>query len=290
MKQSELSLSSPASVCKGWGAFFSPPIFPQTYMEREALNRENSGGRAFVKALDTVYKGRQAIVTREGLVVLAEAQKAAAVELLNEVMAVVLFRGIPVLGIRDMDLVECSIAMANKEIDGGQWLYKTGNGALLEKGFEGWNVKNARFYHPDNIRGFIQRAELMTSHPTVRMDLRLLLEAYTRHQESAFTISLLLSWLGIARLLEAKWRNLADQRPSDDGTESATPDPCWNADRVIEELLSRNALDPSAYQEAKRLCGKHSNLIRSDEEATIGESASCFHLFLSQLRKTLASE
>ncbi len=287
MKQVDISPSSPASTCKAWGAFLSPPIFVGTPLDMDALKQQNNICRAFVKALDTVYKGRQVVVSREGLVVLAEAQRATAVGLLNEIMAVLILRSVSVNGIRETDLVECYIDTVNKEIDSERWSYKAGNQALPERRFEGWD---ARFYHPDNIRSFMRRAELMTGHPTVRKDLRLLLEAYTSHQESAFTTSLLLSWLGIVRLLEAKWRPLAEQRQGDNGVENATSDPSWNAGRLIEDLRLCNAINDSVYQEAKKLYEKHSNLIRSDEETTFGESESCFHFFLSQLRKTLTSE
>ena len=288
MKQVSPSSSSQASVGKGWGAFFSPPIFVGTHLEREARSRHNGGRRTFVKALDTVYKGRQVIVSREGLVVLAEAERATALALLNEVMAVILLRSVPVYGIREMDLVECSIDMANKGVDICKLSYGARSQALQAKRV--WPVRATRFYHPDNIRSFIQRAEVMTSNSTVRMDLRLLLDAFTRYQEWAFTSSFLLSWQGIERLLQARWRRLTKQGQGDDGEESATSDSVWNTGRVIEELHSCNAIDSLAYQEAKKLYEKQRNIIKLDQEATIGESEPSFHFFLSQLRKTLASE
>ena len=286
MKQVDVSPSSPASTCQGWGAFLSPPIFVGTPLDMDALKRQNNVCRAFVKALDTVYKGTQVIVSREGLVVLAEAQRATAAALLNEMMAVLIIRSVPVNGVREADLVECSIDMVNKEIASQKWSHRAGNQALQERRFEGWN---ARFYHPDNIRSYMRRAELLTGQPGVRKDLKLLLEAYTLHQESAFTTSFLMSWLGIARLLQAEWHRQTE-RQGDYSVKSSTPESYWNADRVIEDLHSQNALAPSSYQEAKRLCQKQGSFIKSDDEATVGESDSCFRFFLSQLRKKLASE
>jgi len=286
MRQVDLSPSSPASVSKGWGAFFNPPVFVGTPLDREALNRQNNGCRAFVKALDAVYKGRQMIVSREGLVVLAEPQMAAAVELLNEVMVVLLIRSVPVNGVRETDLLECSIDTANREIAGGEWWHEARKQTSLERDFEGFN---ARFYHPDNVRSFIRRAELVTSHPAARADLRLLMEAFTLHQESAFAASFLLSWSGAARLLQAEWRRQTKQPHGNDGAESVNSDPCAEVARVIEELYSCNAVDALTYQEAKRLREKHSNIIKSEREATMGESEACFHFFLSQLRKSLSS-
>src|SRR3990172_11391731 len=109
MKQVVVSPSSPASTCQGWGAFLSPPIFVGTPLDMDALKRQNNVCRAFVKAMDTVYKGTQVVVSREGLVVLAEAQRATAAALLNEMMAVLIIRSVPVNGVREADLVECSI-------------------------------------------------------------------------------------------------------------------------------------------------------------------------------------
>ena len=261
MKQVDLSPSAPASVCRGWGAFFNPPLFVGTPLDREALNRQNNGCRAFVKALDTVYKGRQVIVSREGLVVLAEPQMLVAIELLNEIMVVLLLRSVPVNGVRERDLLECSVDMPHKEIAGGKWWDGGGNQAPLERNFEGFN---ARFYHPDNVRSYIRRAERMTGDPTTQAELRLLLEAFTSHQESAFAASFLLSWWGAARLLGAQGQSQVGQTGLD--------------------------VDAVAHQEAERLREKHSRIVRYGEEVTIRESGSCFHFFLSQLRKKLASE
>jgi hypothetical protein len=254
-------------------------------LDREALSRQNDDCHDFVKALDTIYKGRQVIVSRKGLVVLAEREETTAVGLLNEVMAVLLFRSLPVCAIRETDLVECSIDMANKQIDG----WKLSDGAANQSVMEERRVESgaARFYHPDNIRSFIQRAERMTSHPTVSMDLSLLLQAYTSHQESEFATSFLLSWRGVDRLLHARWRRLTKERQGDDGVEGATSEVRGNTGRVIEELHSCHAVDPSIYREAKKLYQKH---CQSDQEVTIGESETCFRFFLSQLRRNLASE
>jgi hypothetical protein len=254
-------------------------------LDREALSRQDDGCQDLVKALDTVYKGRPVIVSRKGLVVLAEDQVTTAVGLLNEVMAVLLFRSLPVCAIRETDLIECSIDMANKEIDGWEWSYRAGKQSVMEER----RVESGagRFYHPDNIRSFIRRAEIMTSDQAVSADLSLLLKAYTCHQESEFTTSFLLSWQGVDRLLHARWRRLTKERQGDDGVESATSDACGNTGRVIEELHSRHAIAPSIYQEAKKLYKNH---CQSDQEATIGESEACFHFFLSQLRRNLTSE
>ncbi len=106
MKQVDPSPSSPAPVSKCWGAFFDPPVFVGTPLDRAALNQQNNGCRVFVKALEGVYKGRQVIVSHQGLVVLAEPQMSAAVELLNEIMVTLLIRSVPVNAVREKDLLE----------------------------------------------------------------------------------------------------------------------------------------------------------------------------------------
>ncbi len=279
----------PSTTCsqplttKGWGAFFFPPIFVGTHLERQTLHSINGGGRAFVKALDTQYKGCLTIVSREGLVAVAEPRKGTAIELLSEIMATLLFRSVSAYGVRERDLVQCSIHLGKREIEGGVWICSTGNKVLLEAGFEGWYPK---FYHPDNIKGFIKRAELMTQDAATRMDLMLLLEAFTLHQESAFTASLLLSWLGVERWLVTTWRRLLEKQGAGNGMAGALSDAGWPVGWVIEMLRLCGRIDSQTYDRVKKLYHRHNEIISLADRAAGSESEACFHFLLSELRKT----
>jgi len=268
-------------TAKGWGAFFFPPIFVGTHLEMEAHQKLERDGRAFIKALDTEYKGRLVVVSQHGLVAIAEPARETALEFLNEIMAIVLFRSIPAYSVRNADLVECSIDPENREIARGHWLYGIiGSQAVLDVGFKGWLPK---FYHPDNIRSFIKRAESMTASDNSHMDLMLLLETFTQHQQSAYTSAFLLGWTTVVRWLQARESLIRDKGGN---STAGASDGDWAAEERMEMLRLCGEIDSQTYDRMKALHRKWNAIINFAERATSSESEACFHFVLSLLRNT----
>ena len=261
-------------TANGWGAFFFPHIFVGSPLDRVALRKLEEQQQTLAKALDTEYKGRKVIVTRKGLVVIGEEDATRALGLLNEIMATLLVRSIPVCAVRERELVRVTIGMRNMEIE-NLGPYR----APVE-----YEDKSTRFYYPKNIESLIRRAEVLTADSDLRMDLFLLLEAYTQHLDSAYMQSFLFSWLAVERWLESSWRSYLDEQ-------SKPSDSAWTTDGILEGLNLAGTVDSTTYSKMVEFLRKRNEILHRGAEVTSGESDACFYLILSLVRKTrLTSE
>ncbi len=274
-------------TAKGWGAFFFRPVFVGSPLDKASVAKLEGECQTLAKALDTIYKGRKVIVTRKGLIVIGEEDTAKAVGLLNEIMATMLMRNIPVCAVGERELVKATISLTNMEIESlGQY-----DAVRYGVPVELWDDRATRFYIPKNIESMIRRAEVLTEDSNIRMDLLLLLDAYTQHQDSAYTQSFLFSWLAVERWLECSWQAYLQERGVSASRQGALTGPAWPPERVLEVLNLCGRLDSSTYDKMMQFLRKRNEVLYTGAAVASPESDACFHLILSLVRKTrLTSE
>jgi len=277
----------PAKV-RAWGAFFFPPIFLGSPLERQEVERGEAG--ALAKALATRYRGCPTVVTRNGLVVIGEGTKTRAQGLLNEIMATFLLWSIPVYAVEERDLLEAWIDLASMEIEGLGQRRGTPQGIRQGTGIPPVGESLVpKYYAPENIRTMIGRAEALTGDSAIKLDLLLLLEAYTLHQHGAYTESFLLSWLAVERWVQALWRDLLQGQGLSPALLGNLSEPAWTIDRMVEVLCLWGRIDPASYTRVTELRGKRNAIMLRADGTTKGEAAEAFHFVLSRVRaRTLA--
>ncbi|MFH1140839.1 MAG: hypothetical protein V1724_04035 [Chloroflexota bacterium] len=287
MSQQQAHKGEPGPLtAEGWGAFFFQPIFVGSPLDKAAVGKLEGQRQTLAKALDTEYKGHKVIVTRKGLIVIGEEDMARAAELLNEIMATLLVRSIPVCAVREGELVKATIALTNMEIESFGLYDTVRHRTPVERG-----DKATRFYPPKNIESMIRRAEVLTGDSNIRMDLLLLLEAYTQHQDSAYMQSFLFSWLAVERWLESSWQAYLQEQGISASRQGALTDPTWTTDRILEVLNLCGRIDSTTYNKMIRFLHKRNEVLYTGAGVAGAESEACFYLIFSLVRKTrLTSE
>jgi hypothetical protein len=273
---------------KGWGAFFNKHIFVGTPLDKRALGRFDVRSESLAKALDAEYKGRQIIVTRRGLVAVRENAKSRVLELLNEMMATLLFKSIEVRSVSENELVEVSIDLTDATIECVERRSKTRYQTILETVLkESTEDVATRFYIPENIKTVIRRAEILTADTLTRTSLLLLLDAYTQHQNSSYTESFVSSWQAIERWLEFLWRGYADQAGYIAASQDRPVHYPETADNLLEALRLGGRIDSDTHVKLIQFLRKRNAVAGKAHEASAGESMACFYLILSLLRKAM---
>lgn len=184
-------------IIQGVGSYIHPPVWIGEPPEPKSLKEKMFDipllSRSKNIVLKETYKGIPVVFTKNGYIAVGVTDKLLAQEYINEILAILLLRGILVNAVREADLSEIKIT---------------------ERGGESisWNPLNLRslayelsIYNPsllprtivseENIRKSIKLAELLTSDERIKTLLLLYLEAYTYLQNSEYKQSLIIGWI-----------------------------------------------------------------------------------------------
>jgi hypothetical protein len=238
-------------ILEGFGTYIYPPIWigeiPQPKSFREKVTGIFSWYYFRERIIIETYKNRPLVVTKDGFIAIGEKDKWKAQELLNEIMSVLLFRGLSVNVVREVDLGEVKITESGESIN-----IPLSFRALLLQPFiyhsssEIIRLLPTTHTNDENIRKAIKLAELLTSDDRIKTLLLLFLEAYTYFQNAEYKQSLIIAWVILEEFyIEDLWVQHISKITSDERRLRKLKN--WTVDQRLEALHISHVLTDEEY-------------------------------------------
>jgi len=195
-------------ILEGFGTYVYPPIWigeiPKPRFFREKVFGMPLWISATEKIIVETYKNRPVVITRDGFIAIGEKDKWKALELLNELMSVLLLRGIPCNVIREVDLEETKITETSLE---RAWSPLSGRALLPQRlfidyfsSFPSYSTLYSaslplKSIKEVDMRKIVKLAELLTIDDRMKTLLLLYLEAFTYFLNTEYKQSLIMGWI-----------------------------------------------------------------------------------------------
>lgn len=181
-----------SSLTKGYGAYIYPPISigniqnPQITVFSDQLQSEPI---IFYK-----YKGKQIVITRDGYIAVEEEDKGKVLDLINEILSVMYYCGIPVYSVSLAEL--------------GQAVFSNGN--LISISISPPSIGDSLLVHlnEDKMKDILNFAEKITEDSKKKEILRIFLEAHTLFEKKGFTHAFREAW----KICETYVKDLCDTK------------------------------------------------------------------------------
>jgi uncharacterized protein YutE (UPF0331/DUF86 family) len=222
-------------ILQGFGTYIYPPIWigeipKRTFKEKViATSFRVYEGRI---VLTETYKNRPLIVMKDGYIAIGESDKQKAQEFLNEIMSILLLRGIPANAVREVDL---GTAVFTETSQSFGWSPLSSRALLYER-LSDYFVSIRRIsINEENMRKAIKLAELLTSDNRMKTLLSLFLEAYTYFQNTEYKQSLIIGWVILEDFyIKDLWTSQVSKVTSDKHRLSKLES--WKVDARLEAL------------------------------------------------------
>jgi hypothetical protein len=237
-------------ILKGFGTYVYPPIWIGKNLQTISFKEKVMGG-SFLANLEKdriieTYKNRPLVIRKDGYIAIGETNKGEAQELLNEIMSVLLIRGVPTNVIREGDLGETTITET-----GGSYSWNPLSSRVLL--YEQQYIYDYNSYllgrillSEENMRKAIKLAELLTSDDRIKTLLLLFLEAYTYFQNTEYKQSLIIAWVILEEFyIEDLWLQHISKITSDGKRLGKLKG--WTVDQRLEALHISNVLTDEEY-------------------------------------------
>jgi hypothetical protein len=237
-------------ILKGFGTYVYPPIWIGKNLQTISFKEKVMGG-SFLANLEKdriieTYKNRPLVIRKDGYIAIGETNKGEAQELLNEIMSVLLIRGVPTNVIREGDLGEATITET-----GGSYSWNPLSSRVLL--YEQQYIYNYDSYlvgriliNEENMRKAIKLAEFLTSDDRIKTLLLLFLEAYTYFQSTEYKQSLIIAWVILEEFyIEDLWLQHISKITSDGKRLGKLKG--WTVDQRLEALHISNVLTDEEY-------------------------------------------
>ena len=235
--------------------------------------REKALGGFFTwpkKALNLEYKGRVVIIQEDGLIAIGERSILKASRFLNEIMATFFLLGSEFQTVREIDIGESKIDKASLEMREWSWRGNTLRGQLYNTHFTRVSIEKRPEVQKKSIEEPIKLAEKITVDSEMSDFLLFLLEAQTHLRDSAYSESMIMSWVIIERHVLWLWSNYlrGAEFPRDRRTK-LTDARYWTMDFLLEALNIADQLKDEDYDEFMAL----KYLARRREVVKIGNTS-----------------
>ena len=197
----------------GFGTHFYPPIYigkkPKRTLE-QLLHGDKILRAIHEKAIEAKFDDEIVLVNRDGFIFVKNSKKNTALQILNLIMALGIFHGIPFFIVREHELAQVNYDEERKIISG----WSQGGPESLRSPLyrTNWNDDSSlefitREVNEKTILEIINEAnEIWKNKPLVNK-LLLFLESFTHHRNNEFPQSFIMSWIIIEQYLHQTWND-----------------------------------------------------------------------------------
>lgn len=277
-------------IVTGFGTFYYPPVWIGKRPELTFRQRFFGFAMGMMTTSSTKYKGREVRFTQDGYVLIGEPNKTKCMRLLNEIMAVTAFSGIPVYSVRENDVGEASFVMGSDMVSQMAFPASAERAALA---WHQWSMDEQALkqYRQTSVDTFIQivrKAEEAAAQPAASDYLVYLLEAFTLMQNSEYMESFIMSWLVLERHLAKLWESYLQEESVSGSRKRKLMDPIfWSVDYMIEVLSLSGKVTGEEYKLLMRFKTKRNDITHEGSITTLPECKECFDTAMSSVRKEL---
>ena len=264
------------SGLSAFGAYIYPAV--QIGEQAEVSFRLSASGvfrdpRSLKIAIRDEFRRLPMCVDLEGLVMMVTESRTQALDHLNRLMAGLVFLGLPVLAVRDHELIQGTLDPDTFEL--------TGSTASLG------SLRNIeRFSITDTVTPFtankiavtdfhqaLKTVDRITSSQRLSQNLVLYLEANSHLVDQEYTPAFLMAWSVLERQLSARWRkHLFQNKISRKRISKLTVAERWSVDYLIECLDLLYGQDSNEqYEELMALKGYRNSIVHSGRPASRSE-------------------
>ena len=241
---------------KGFGTKIYPPIWVGT---EEAPSMEAT----FIVVVIDVYKGRQLLVTRGGYIAVEAEDKLEALEMINEILAILFFfTKISVYPAREWNLGEAEIK---------------GDYKRFGYGVRGPEMSPIAKLTEDKIKEVIRYAEKIMSNDKLKTLTMLYHEAYTHFVAHEYRQSLLFCWIILEDFYINDMFQLLITRTAG-SQERLKKLMRWTADQKIEVLSIVRAVSDDEYQQLMELKESRNKLVHEGKAPSRDTAKLCLDI------------
>ena len=262
-------IEPPPHTRAGFLSAFSPGIWlgpPHTFTFREKLD-----GYFIPPSMTKVrleYKGRELTVMLNGLLTMIEPDKQTCADLLNEIMCVALFLGVPSTAVRDQDLAEAQFYDSG---DLAQYTMELGprRSAILAKEHAPMREEEYETYKPvpeDELRRIIDRAAECTVGGNQGAFARWYIDAKTSLEDPDYDRAVMKSWLIIERYLNTAWEDYVLK------TSGVSRWAGTKKEKVLDDLLAWGLLTREEHSQLDALRDRRNKAVHSGSGPTREEA------------------
>jgi hypothetical protein len=234
---------------QGLGSYIYPPVWvgepPKPKSLREKMFStlfHYYSGRDIV--VSETYKNTHVIVTKDGYIAVEVDNKSLAQEYINEILAVLLLRGVLVTAVREVELGRIEITNKNELRIWNPMELRT---IACELSVRDPSLILRVEVPQEDIKKSIKLAELLTSDERIKTLLLLYLEAYTYLWNSEYKQSLLASWIIIEDFyIRDLWEYLISKIANNE-RQRVDKLKRWSMDERLEVLNIAGVLDNEKY-------------------------------------------
>jgi len=236
----------------GYGTHFYPPVYigkkPKRTLE-QLLHGDKIQHSLHEKAIDAKFDDEIIIVNRDGFIFVKTSEKNTALQILNLIMALGIFHGIPFFIVREHELAQVNYDKKLNRISGwsmgGQEslrtpLYRTfwGDSSSLEF--------ITREINENTILKIINEANKIWKNKSLIKKLLLFLESFTHHRNHEFSQSFVMSWSIIEQYIHQIWNDSLQKRKLRNYREDKLGR--YSTDQILELLNSSGSLTNEEYE------------------------------------------
>jgi hypothetical protein len=210
-------------------------------------------------------------VDLEGLVMMVTESRTEALDHLNQLMAGLLFLGLPTLAVRDHELIQGTINPDTFELTGSTASLGSLRNIELFSMADAVTPITANKIAAADFEQALKAVDSMGSSQRLRQDLVLFLEATSHFADQEYTPSFLMAWSILERQISARWRKHLAQRGLAKKRMLKLAER-WSLDYLIE-CLDLMAQQPSSgqYEELMALKEYRNSIVHSGEPALRSE-------------------
>jgi len=264
IKSSLESTPSPQSpqedklILEGFGTYVYPHIWIGDIPKPKSFREKVFGMPLWISATEKIiietYKKRPVVITRDGFIAIGEKDKWKALELLNELVSVLLLRGIPCNVVREVDLEEAKITENSLQ---RAWSPLSGRTLLPQRlfidYFSPFSSYSTLYFaslplksvKEEDMRKVIKLAELLTIDDRMNTLLLLYLEAFTYFLNTEYKQSLIMGWIIIEDYyIKDLWLEHTSKIPNEKRVSKLAS---WTVDARLEVLNISHILTDEEY-------------------------------------------
>jgi hypothetical protein len=233
-------------VLEGFGTYIYPPIWvgeiPKPKSFREKIIGFPFWAYSRKRIVTETYKYHSLIVMSDGYIAVGENNKQKAQEFLNEIMSILLLRGVSTSVIREVDLSEVKFTETGESYS---WDPMSSR-ALLYEPFIGSSLLQRISISEENMKKAIKWAELLTSDDKIKTLLLLYLEAHTYFKNTEYKQSLIIGWVILEDFyIKDLWSQQISKITSDEKRLSKLGS--WAVDQRLEALHISHSLTEEEF-------------------------------------------
>jgi hypothetical protein len=270
-------------ILEGFGTYIYPPIWigeiPQPKSLREKVTGVPFWDAAGQRVITETYKKRPIIVQRDGYIAIGETDKWKAQELLNEIMSVLLLRGVPSNVVREADLSEVKITETGVSYS---WSPLSSRALLYQ--YPVYHPPLVQLVSEEDMRKVIKLAELLTADDKIKTLLLLYLEAFTYFQNTEYKQSLIMGWVILEDFyIKDLWSQCISKTTSNEKRLSKLAS--WTVDERLEALNISHTLTDEEFSSLMQIKDIRNEVVHEGKMPQRDIVETCLKLVLKIVQK-----